>query len=165
LKRLKEWRHGDWIKLFEDGSLVIQGRSDATLNRKGIRIGTAEIYAVVDKINGVKESLIVNLEQEEGDDFMPLYVVLDEKTDLAAITSKIKKELKTQCSPRHVPDEVIQVPDIPYTLSGKKMEVPVKKALMGMDVSKAMNRDAMKNPEAMEVFIEMGRKNSAMNSG
>jgi acetoacetyl-CoA synthetase len=151
-----KWRHGDWIKLFEDGSLVIQGRSDATLNRKGIRIGTAEIYAVVDKINGVKESLIVNLERQEGDDYMPLYVVLDEKTDLAAITPAIQQELKTQCSPRHVPDEVIQVPDIPYTLSGKKMEVPVKKALMGMDVSKAMNKDAMKNPEAMEVFIEMG---------
>jgi acetoacetyl-CoA synthetase len=160
-----KWRHGDWIKLYEDGSLVIQGRSDATLNRKGIRIGTAEIYAVVDKINSVKGSLIVNLEQEKGDDFMPLYVVLDEKIDLADITPKIKQELKTQCSPRHVPDEVIQVPDIPYTLSGKKMEVPVKKALMGMNVSKAMNRDAMKNPEAMEVFIEMGRKNSAMNSG
>lgn len=155
-----KWRHGDWIKLFENGSLVIQGRSDATLNRKGIRIGTAEIYAVLDQMNGVNDSLIVNLEQEEGEDFMPLFVVLDEGADLNQITPQIKQELKTQCSPRHVPDEVIQVPDIPYTLSGKKMEVPVKKALMGMDVSKAMNKDAMKNPEAMEVFIEMGRKKS-----
>ena len=149
------WRHGDWIKLFEDGSLVILGRSDATLNRKGIRIGTAEIYAVLDQMEGVKDSLIVNLEREDGEDFMPLYVVLNEYISLNEITPKIKQELKTNCSPRHVPDEVILVPAIPYTLSGKKMEVPVKKALMGMDVSKVMNRDAMKNPEAMEVFIEM----------
>ncbi|MFU8813676.1 MAG: acetoacetate--CoA ligase, partial [Balneolaceae bacterium] len=151
-----KWRHGDWIKLFEDGSLIIQGRSDATLNRKGIRIGTAEIYAVLDQMEGVKDSLIVNLEREGGEDHMPLFVVLDEGVNLDEITPSIKQELKTQCSPRHVPDEVIPVAAIPYTLSGKKMEVPVKKALMGMDVSKAMNKDAMKNPEAMEVFIEMG---------
>ena len=154
-----KWRHGDWIKLFEDGSLIIQGRSDATLNRKGIRIGTAEIYAVLDQMEGVKDSLIVNLEQEGSDDFMPLYVVLNQRVDLDDVTSKIKQELKTRCSPRHVPDEVIQVPAIPYTLSGKKMEIPVKKALMGMDVSKAMNRDTMKNPKAMEVFIKLGKDN------
>jgi acetoacetyl-CoA synthetase len=153
-----KWRHGDWIKLFEDGSLVIQGRSDATLNRKGIRIGTAEIYAVLDKMEGLKESLIVNLERDGEDDFMPLFVVLDEKADLDNITPKIKHELKVNCSPRHVPDDVIQVSDIPYTLSGKKMEVPVKKALAGMDVSKVMNKDAMKNPEAMQEFIEIGKK-------
>lgn len=160
-----KWRHGDWIKLFEDGSLVIQGRSDATLNRKGIRIGTAEIYAVLDQINGVKDCLIVNLEREGGDDYMPLYVVLDQSAYLCDITSKIKQELKTNCSPRHVPDEVIQVPDIPYTLSGKKMEVPVKKALMGMDVSKEMNKDAMKNPEAMEVFVKLGKDTSPPSKG
>ena len=155
-----KWRHGDWIKLFEDGSLVIKGRSDATLNRKGIRIGTAEIYAVLDQMVGVKDSLIVNLEQEGGEDYMPLFVVIEDDVNLDEIIPKIKQELKTNCSPRHVPGEVIKVPDIPYTLSGKKMEVPVKKALMGMDVSKAMNQDAMKNPEAMEVFIEMGKYKS-----
>lgn len=152
-----KWRHGDWIKIFEDGSLVIQGRSDATLNRKGIRIGTAEIYAVLDHMEGISDSLIVNLERDGGEDFMPLFVVIEDDVDVGKIQDKIKQELKINCSPRHVPDEVIPVAAIPYTLSGKKMEVPVKKALMGMDVSNTMNKDAMKNPEAMEEFIAMGK--------
>lgn len=156
----KKWRHGDWIKLFEDGSLIIQGRSDATLNRKGIRMGTAEIYAVLDQLGGVKDSLIVNLEREKGEDYMPLFVVLEKNVNKDKITTKIKEKIKTNCSPRYVPDDIIQVDEIPYTLSGKKMEVPVKKALMGMDVQKEMNRDAMKNPKAMEVFIEMGTQMS-----
>lgn len=150
-----KWCHGDWINLSENGSLVIQGRSDATLNRKGIRIGTAEIYAVLDKIPDIKDSLIVNLEREGADDFMPLFVVLDEKASLEEITSIIISTLREQCSPRHVPDEVFKVPDIPYTLSGKKMEVPVKKALLGMDVTKSMNKDASRNPKAMDLFITL----------
>lgn len=149
------WRHGDWIQLSEDGSLVIQGRSDATLNRKGIRIGTAEIYSVLDQIPGIKDSLIVNLEKKTGDDFMPLFISLEEGADLEAITPTINQELKTKCSPRHVPDEVIAAPDIPYTLSGKKMEIPVKKALLGMDVSESMNKDASRNPEAMDFFVQL----------
>ncbi|NBC27428.1 MAG: acetoacetate--CoA ligase [Bacteroidetes bacterium] len=149
-----KWRHGDWIKLYENGSLIIQGRSDATLNRKGIRIGTAEIYAVLDKINGINDSLIVNLEQEEGRDYMPLFVVLEKEIGLDILKPEILQKLKMEGSPRHVPDDIIEVPDIPYTLSGKKMEVPVKKALMGMDVSKVVNKDAMKNPESMEFFIQ-----------
>lgn len=152
-----KWRHGDWIKLFDDGSLVIQGRSDATLNRKGIRIGTAEIYAVLNRMKGVKDSLIVNLEQDGGEDYMPLFVVIDDDVVVGEIRDKIKQELKTECSPRHVPDEVIPVTDIPYTLSGKKMEVPVKKALLGMKMGKEVSKDAMKNPGAMEIFIEMGK--------
>lgn len=152
-----KWRHGDWIKLYENGSLIIQGRSDATLNRKGIRIGTAEIYAVLDKMSEIKDTLIVNIEQEKGDDHMPLFVVFDDKSDPDRIRNKIRDKLKSECSPRHVPDEIISVPDIPYTLSGKKMEVPVKKALMGMDIGKAINKDAMKNPEAMDIFIKMGK--------
>lgn len=152
-----KWRHGDWIKIFEDGSLVIQGRSDATLNRKGIRIGTAEIYAVLEQMEGITDSLIVNLERDGGEDYMPLFVMIEDNIVVGEMAEAIKQKLKTECSPRHVPDEVIAVNAIPYTLSGKKMEVPVKKALMGMDVSKAMNKDAMKNPEAMEVFIEFGK--------
>lgn len=150
-----KWRHGDWIKLYDNGSLIIQGRSDATLNRKGIRIGTAEIYSVLDKIKGIKDSLIVNIEQKEGSDYMPLFVSLEPEANLDTLKTEIIQKLKTEGSPRHVPDEIIEVPDIPYTLSGKKMEVPVKKALMGMDVSKVMNKDAMKNPESMEAFINL----------
>ncbi|MBO6523063.1 MAG: acetoacetate--CoA ligase [Balneolaceae bacterium] len=150
-----QWCHGDWINLSENGSLIIQGRSDATLNRKGIRIGTAEIYAVLNKISGIKDSLIVNLEREGGNDFMPLFVVLDGSSSLEKLVPFIISTLKQQCSPRHVPDEIFEVPDIPYTLSGKKMEVPVKKALLGMDVSKSMNKDASRNPEAMDLFIKL----------
>ena len=154
-----KWRHGDWIKIFENGQLIIQGRSDATLNRKGIRIGTAEIYSVLDKINGIQDSLILNLEQDNGEDIMPLFVVLDKATQLTEDLKKhIQKELRIQCSPRHVPDKIIAVPDIPYTLSGKKMEVPIKKIFMKMDVNKSMNRDAIRNPEAMDYFIEWSKK-------
>ncbi len=149
-----KWCHGDWIQIEEDGSLRIFGRSDATLNRKGIRIGTAEIYSVLDRIPGLSDSLIVNLEKIDGSDIMPLFVVIED-VEFESISETIKQKLKEECSPRHVPDTIIQVDEIPYTLSGKKMEVPVKKALMGLDVSKHMNPDASRNPQAMDVFIDL----------
>ena len=149
-----KWCHGDWIQIEEEGSLQILGRSDATLNRKGIRIGTAEIYSVLDRVSGLADSLIVNLEKKDGSDIMPLFVVIEE-VELDFISEIIKQKLKEEGSPRHVPDVIIAVDDIPYTLSGKKMEVPVKKALMGLDVSKHMNRDASRNPHAMDIFVEL----------
>lgn len=155
-----KWCHGDWIKLFKDGQLVIQGRSDATLNRKGIRIGTAEIYSIVNKVPGIKDSLIVNIEHENGEDFMPLFVMLNEGVKTNDIENRVKKNLKEDGSPRHIPDQIIAVDDIPYTLSGKKMEVPVKKVLMGMEAGQEMNKDAIRNPQAMEFFIEFGKHNS-----
>lgn len=153
-----KWRHGDWIKIEENGSLIIQGRSDATLNRNGIRIGTAEIYNVLNKIPTIKDSLILNLEQNDGEDIMPLFVVLNDGALTDEIQKNIKQELKTQCSPRHVPSVIYAVPDIPYTLSGKKMEVPIKKAFMKMDVQKSMNRDAIRNPAAMDYFVALAKK-------
>jgi len=153
------WRHGDWIKMFSDGGLIIMGRSDATLNRKGIRIGTAEIYNVIDQIEEVKDALVLNLELDNGDDIMPLYVVLqDEKKLDEILVNKIKSALKTQCSFRHVPDSIEKVKDIPYTLSGKKMEVPVKKIFKGIDISKSLNKDAVRNPEALDEFIKLAKK-------
>jgi len=149
-----KWCHGDWINIYDNGSLMIQGRSDATLNRKGIRIGTAEIYAVLDKITGIIDSLIVDIEKGNEDDIMPLFVVLEKGIKLSEIKKTIAESLKKECSPRHVPDRIIQVKDIPYTLSGKKMEIPVKKALMGMDISKSVNPDAVRNPEAMAFFMD-----------
>jgi len=150
-----KWRHGDWINIHKNGSLVIQGRSDATLNRNGIRIGTAEIYGVLDKISALKDSLILNLEQENGEDIMPLFLVLNEGyTFSESLVKTIKKELRTKCSPRHVPNKFLTVEDIPYTLSGKKMEVPVKKLLIGRTKPKNINRDAIRNPEAMDNFID-----------
>lgn len=150
-----KWCHGDWIQIEENGQLQIFGRSDATLNRKGIRIGTAEIYSVLDRISGVQDSLIVNLEKKDGSDIMPLFVVIDSDQNEMQLFETIKQQLKEECSPRHVPDLILKVDEIPYTLSGKKMEVPVKKALMGLDVSKHMNRDASRNPKAMDVFVEL----------
>ncbi|MEI6408530.1 MAG: acetoacetate--CoA ligase, partial [Bacteroidota bacterium] len=148
------WRHGDWIRITPRDSIVILGRSDATLNRQGVRIGTAEIYRALDKIPAIKDSLIVNLEKPDGTDYMPLFVTLNpgETLDDALITL-IKKTLRTEYTPRHVPDDIIEVPDIPFTISGKKMETPVKKVLQRKPLDKAYNRDAMKNPEAMAFFI------------
>ncbi len=149
-----KWRHGDWINIHSNGSLVIQGRSDATLNRNGIRIGTAEIYGVLDKMAAIKDSLILNLEQENGEDIMPLFLVINEGFKFTEdLIKTIKKELRTKCSPRHVPNKFLTVKDIPYTLSGKKMEVPVKKLLIGRTKPENINRDAIRNPEAMDYFV------------
>ena len=147
------WRHGDWVKITTEGGIVIYGRSDATLNRQGIRIGTAEIYRVLNEIPEIEESLIVNLELEGGRHYMPLFVKLRQGKKVDELLKKtIVNSLKSKCSPRHVPDDVIQVPDIPFTISGKKMESPVKKILMGMEVGAALNKDAMRNPESIEFF-------------
>jgi len=149
------WRHGDWVKITNKGGVVILGRSDATLNRHGIRIGTAEIYRVLNDIPEIVDSLIVNLELEGGRHYMPLFVKLKEGISLSdALQKNIAQLLRMRCSPRHVPDEVIVVPDIPYTISGKKMEAPVKKILMGMEVDRSLNRDAMRNPESLKFFTD-----------
>jgi len=148
------WRHGDWVKITQSGSVVISGRSDTTLNRQGIRIGTAEIYRAVDKIPEVKDSLIVNIELPDGGDYMPLFVMMKEGSELTEeVKSSIRQQLKSACSPRHVPDEIIATPDIPYTISGKKMEAPVKRILMGKPVEQAANKGTMRNPESLDFYV------------
>lgn len=148
------WRHGDWIRITPRHSLIIYGRSDATLNRQGVRIGTAEIYRTLNKIPGIKEGLIVNLELSGGRHYMPLFLQMAEHESLSEdLKKEIKKRLKSDCSPRHVPDEIVEVPEIPFTISGKKLEAPVKKILLGMPPGKAANPDAMRNPESLEFFI------------
>ena len=135
------WRHGDWIRITQDDGVVIYGRSDATLNKQGIRIGTSEIYRSLDHIQEIVDSLIVNIEKKDGDHFMPLFVMLKEGIILDDILKKrIKSQLRSDYSPRHVPDEIIQVADIPYTLSGKKMETQVQYL--------PMMREAVKNGKA-----------------
>jgi acetoacetyl-CoA synthetase len=147
------WRHGDWIEITDRGSVIIYGRSDATLNRDGVRIGTSEIYRAVDALEEIQDSLVVCVEREGGQYYMPLYVVMKPGFELNDdVRAKIRKQLREQYSPRHVPDEIIAVPDIPYTISGKKMETPVKKILMGVPVEQAASRDTMKNPEALGYF-------------
>ncbi len=147
------WRHGDWLKITKRETLVISGRSDATLNRQGVRIGTAEIYRAVDTVEAVKDSLIVNIELPGGGDYMPLFVVMREGFSLTAeIAGMIKQVLRQTYSPRHVPDEIIAVDDIPYTISGKKMELPVKKILSGRALEKSINIGAVRNPASLEFF-------------
>lgn len=153
------WRHGDWIKITERKGIVIFGRSDATLNKQGIRIGTSEIYRSLDALPEIVDCLIVNIDKADGSHYMPLFVVLKPGLVLTEeIISTIKKQLRTSYSPRHVPDEILQVDDLPYTLSGKKMETPVKKILMGRPVDKSANRDTMRNPSSLDFFIEMAQR-------
>lgn len=153
------WRHGDWIEITEHGGIVIKGRSDATLNRGGVRIGTAEIYRAVDKVPEIRDSLIVNLELDGGQDYMPLFVVLNAGEKLTEdLKKRVNQILRTENSPRHVPDEIIECPEIPMTISGKKMEAPVKKILLGKPLEKAANMDSMKNPAALKFFLEFAKK-------
>jgi acetoacetyl-CoA synthetase len=153
------WRHGDWVKITVHHGVVIYGRSDATLNRGGVRIGTSEIYRAVDKINEVKDSLIICIEQKGGTFWMPLFVVMKAGQTLTEdIRQRITKTLRQDYSPRHVPDEIIEVADIPYTISGKKTETPVKKVLMGNDPAKVLNAGTLRNPSSMDAFIAMAQK-------
>lgn len=152
------WRHGDWVNITQKGGVTILGRSDTTLNRQGIRIGTAEIYSAVDKIEGIKDSLIVNIELPNGGDYMPLFVLMQENHQFSSeVKNQLRNRIKEDCSPRHIPDEFIEVMDLPYTISGKKMEAPVKKLLMGKPVEKAANKGAMKNPESLDFFIRFAK--------
>jgi acetoacetyl-CoA synthetase len=153
------WRHGDWIKITTNNGVIIYGRSDATLNRGGVRIGTSEIYRALDKVEEVKDSLIVCIEEKNGSFWMPLFVIMrDGKQLTAEIKQKINKTLRADYSPRHVPDEIIAVNDIPYTISGKKTETPVKKVLMGKDTVKVISAGSLRNPASMDEFVSLAAK-------
>lgn len=156
------WRHGDFAELLESGAVIIHGRSDSTLNRYGVRIGTAEIYRTVEALPEVREALVINLEKGDGELFMPLFVALSEGTTLDdALVRKLKTELRTVCSPRHVPDVIYSVPDIPKTLNGKKMEIPVRKILSGVPRQEAMSQDACQNPAALEAIVALASQTDA----
>ncbi len=159
------WRHGDWVKITRVNGVVILGRSDATLNRQGVRIGTAEIYRPIDNVREIRDSLIVNIEQPGGGDYMPLFVVMKEGEILTDdVRLAIKNALRSAYSPRHVPDDIIEVNDIPYTISGKKMEMPVKKILMGQPADKAVNKGSVKNPASLDFFIQFATSMKAKHS-
>lgn len=147
------WRHGDWICITSRNTIIIYGRSDATLNRDGVRIGTAEIYSAVESLPEIADSLVVCVEKEGGRYYMPLFIVLRDGIELnKELKLKINARLRSQYSPRHVPDEILEISTVPYTLSGKKMEMPVKKILMGQDIEKVAAPGTMKNPEALGQF-------------
>lgn len=148
------WRHGDFMKINERGGCYVYGRSDSTLNRFGVRIGASEIYRTLESIEEVLDSLVVCIEEPGGGYFMPLFIQLREGKLLDdALLAKIKSRLRAERSPRHVPDVTLVVPAVPYTLSGKKMEVPVRKLLMGWEPERAYSRDSMKDSAAMDWFI------------
>ena len=154
----KVWKHGDFIKITKNEGIIIYGRSDATLNRDGVRIGTAEIYSATEAIPEVKDSIIICIEKNDGTYYMPLFVVLNDDAKLDNVCAQnIKNSLRTQYSPRHVPDAIIQVQDIPYTISGKKMETPLKKIFMGYPHEKCYSSDAMRNPQCMEEYFSLAQ--------
>jgi acetoacetyl-CoA synthetase len=160
------WRHGDWIRITSRGSAVIQGRSDSTLNRLGIRIGTSEIYSAIESLPAINDSLVIGLELPNGGYYLPLFVVLADGVQLDdELKQQINKTVRTQFSARHVPDDIVAVPAIPRTLSDKKMEVPVKKLFMGVPIDKAANVGATKSPEAVEYFANLARRTSPLLTG
>jgi acetoacetyl-CoA synthetase len=161
------WTHGDWITLYDDGASVISGRSDATLNRGGVRMGTAELYAVVEGLPEIVDSLVVHLEDDDADGpgRLLLFVALAEGVELdEALRARLATTLRSELSPRHVPDEVHAVPGIPRTLSGKKLEVPVKRILTGADPDTAASRGSLANPTTLDAFVPL-RRHATPDSG
>ncbi len=153
------WRHGDWIRFTERGTAVIYGRSDSTINRFGIRMGTAEIYRVVEELPEIRDSLVVDLEYLGRPSFLALFVVLQPGRSLdEALRKKVFDQIRTKASARHVPDEVYAVAEVPRTLTGKKMEVPVRKLLLGAAPAKVASPDAMANPASLDFFVQLARE-------
>jgi acetoacetyl-CoA synthetase len=156
------WRHGDRVKFNNHGGIFVLGRSDATLNRYGVRIGSAEIYRTMEGIADVADSLVICIEDGKGGFYMPLFVKMAAgKTCDDGFKKEIVKRLRSERSPRHVPDEIVEVPDIPVTLTGKKMEVPVRKIFMGAAIEKVASRDATRNPAALEWFVDFAKQRQA----
>ena len=153
------WRHGDWVELTERDTAIIHGRSDSTINRGGVRMGTAEIYSAVLAVDAVTDALVVDVPREGEENWMPLFVVLREGAQLDdALVAEIRARVKEDCSPRHVPSEIRAVAEVPRTLSGKLLEVPVKRILMGADPDEAVSRDSLANPDALDAFVALARE-------
>ncbi|OSI19233.1 acetoacetate--CoA ligase [Bradyrhizobium canariense] len=152
------WRHGDWLKVDPDGSCIIYGRSDATINRHGLRMGTSELYSAIEALPEVLDSLVVDLEYLGRDSYMPLFVVLREGVAFdGAMQAKINKAIEAGLSRRFLPNEIFAVAEIPRTLSGKKQELPIKKLLLGQPVEKVINREAMANPACLDWYLAFAR--------
>ena len=155
------WRHGDWLKITPEGGCIIYGRSDATINRHGLRMGTSELYSAVEALPEVLDSMVVDLEYLGRESYMPLFVVLRPGVELdAALRAKISGAIRTALSPRFVPDDILQVPEVPRTLSGKKQELPIKKLLLGQPIEKVVNQDAMANPQCLAWYVAFAASRS-----
>ena len=152
------WRHGDWLRIGANGGCVIYGRSDATINRHGLRMGTSELYSAVEALPEVIDSLVVDLEYLGRPSYMPLFVVLRQGVPLGdELRGRINQAIRTALSPRFVPDAILQVPEVPRTLSGKKQELPIKKMLLGQPLDKVVNREAMANPDCLDWYVAFAR--------
>jgi acetoacetyl-CoA synthetase len=153
------WRHGDWLKVTDSGHCIIYGRSDATINRHGLRMGTSELYSAVEALSEVLDSMVVDLEYLGRESYMPLFVVLRPGLTLdEALQARLRDAVKTALSPRFVPDDILQVAEIPRTLSGKKQELPIKKLLLGQPIDKVVNPDAMANPGCLAWYVDFARR-------
>ena len=153
------WRHGDWIEITSRGTAVIYGRSDSTINRQGVRMGTSEIYRAVQGIPEVLDALVVDIPRPGTEGWMPLFVVLREGAELDdELEAEIKRRIRERCSPRHVPDRIYRIDEVPRTLSGKVLEVPVKRILTGIAPDQAASRDSLANPASLDYFVELASK-------
>jgi acetoacetyl-CoA synthetase len=152
------WRHGDWIEITSRGTAIIYGRSDSTINRHGIRMGTSEIYRAVLSLDEITDALVVDVPRPGTEGWMPLFVVLREGAELDEdLKRRIAAKIRADCSPRHVPNEVHAIAEVPRTLSGKVLEVPVKRILMGTPAEQAASRDSLANPQALDWFVELAK--------
>ncbi len=152
------WRHGDWIRITPQGACVIYGRSDTTLNRSGLRMGSSELYRAVERLEEIQEAMVVDLEYLDRPSWMPLFVKLRTGVQLdEALLERIRQAIRTDLSPRFIPDAIFAVPDIPHTLSGKKQELPIRKLLLGMPAKDVINREAMANPECLDWYLSLAR--------
>ncbi|OON71617.1 acetoacetate--CoA ligase [Streptomyces tsukubensis] len=152
------WRHGDWITLTSHGSVVIHGRSDSTLNRQGVRMGSADIYETVERLPEIRESLVIGVEQPDGGYWMPLFVHLADGATLDdTLRDRVRSTIRAHLSPRHVPDDIIEVPAIPHTLTGKRIEVPVKRLLQGVPLDKAVNPGSVDDIGLLRHYEELAR--------
>jgi acetoacetyl-CoA synthetase len=156
------WRQGDWITITDRGSVVIHGRSDSTLNRHGVRMGSGEIYAAVEALPEIAESLVLGIEEADGGYWMPLFVVLADGATLdESLTAAIRTTISRNVSPRHVPDEIIPVAAIPHTRTGKKLEVPIKRLFQGAALRSALNPDTVDHAGHLEAFYALARERVA----
>jgi acetoacetyl-CoA synthetase len=152
------WRHGDWITITDHGSIIVHGRSDSTLNRHGIRMGSADIYQSVERLPEIAEALVIGAEQPDGGYWMPLFVVLADDAELTdELRDRIKHTIRDEVSPRHVPDEIIVAPGVPHTRTGKKLEVPIKKLFQGADPTKVVEKSAVDDPALLDWYANLKR--------
>jgi acetoacetyl-CoA synthetase len=153
------WRHGDWLEITDRGTCIITGRSDSTLNRGGVRMGTADIYAAVESIPAVLDCVVLGVEQPDGGYWMPLFVQLAPGHELTPeLEAELKAAIRQQASPRHVPDEIIAVPGVPHTRTGKRLEVPLKRLFQGIDPAKAVNTGAVDDAALVEHYVALARQ-------